>query len=59
MADNTVQLGGSVTIQSLENPAANGTWKIIKIDYEVASRDQPFWYTLSCSRLAYYQGTAG
>lgn len=59
MADNSIQLGGSVTIDSIENPAANGTWKVIKIDYEIASRENPFWYTLSLSRLAYYQGTAG
>ena len=59
MADNTIQLGGSVTVQRVENPAANGTWKVIKVNYEIASRDTPFWYTLNLSRLAYYQGNAG
>lgn len=59
MADNTIQLGGSITVESVENPAANGTWAIKRIDYEIASRDQPFFYTLTCSNLAYYQGTNG
>lgn len=59
MADNSVVLGGQITIESALNPAANGTWFIIRIDYDVASREQPFFYTLLCSRLAYYQGDAG
>ncbi|OWK44053.1 Phage-related protein [Fimbriiglobus ruber] len=35
-----------MTIQSITNPAANGTFKVMKMDYEIASRDQPFWFTL-------------
>ena len=56
MANNAIVIGGAITIQSAVNPAANGTFKIMKIDYEVASRDQPFWFTLLCSNPAIYQG---
>ncbi|WP_422930146.1 baseplate hub protein [Singulisphaera sp. PoT] len=57
MINNAIQVGGSVTIESELNPAANGTFKVIQLNFEVASRDQPFWYTLVCSNLAFYQGS--
>ena len=56
MADNTVQLGGAVNIFSVENPAANGVWQILKVDYEIASRDQAFFYVLTCKNLPYLSG---
>jgi len=59
MLNNQIQLGGSVTIQSIVNPAANGTYKIIQINYEIASRDSPFWYTLVCSNLGIFNGSGG
>lgn len=57
MINNGIKLGGSVTIQSDLNPAANGTFKVVQILFDVANRDNPFWYSLYCSNLAYYQGT--
>lgn len=57
MINNSIKLLGSVTIQSDINPAANGTFTIIKINYEVATRDQPFWYTLVTFKPGYYPGT--
>jgi hypothetical protein len=48
MIDKTVQLGDKVTIESKQLPAANGDYIIIAIIYEVASRDQQFYYTLTC-----------
>jgi hypothetical protein len=59
MANNQINLGGSVTIKSEINPAANGTYKIIQVMYEVSSRDQAFWYTLVCSNLGVYSGAGG
>lgn len=56
MINSAIQIGGSVTINSIMNPAANGTFQVVKMDYEVASRDQPFWYTLLCSNLAFFEG---
>lgn len=57
MINNQIQLGGSVTVQSEVNPAANGTYKILQINYEIASRDQPFWYILVCSNLGLWNGS--
>lgn len=57
MMDNSLQLGGPVQIQSLMNPAANGDYRIVKMSYEVANRDQPFWYSLECQLENYYLGT--
>jgi hypothetical protein len=56
MFNPLIQLGGTVTINSLINPAANGQFKVLKIDYEIATRDQPFWMTLWCSNFAYGTG---
>lgn len=43
-----IKLGCKVIIDSLINPAANGLYYIQQINFEVANRDNPFWYTLSC-----------
>jgi len=59
MLNNKIQIGGNVTVQSVINPAANGKYKIMQIHYEIASRDQPFWYTLVCSNLGIYSGAGG
>ena len=59
MINSAILIGGEVTINSVTNPAANGTFKVMKMDYEIASRDQPFWYTLLCSNPLQYQGTVG
>jgi hypothetical protein len=56
MVDNTVEIGRSVTVESKINPAANGEYKVKQINFEVANRDNPFWYTIVCSTLAQYQG---
>jgi hypothetical protein len=57
MFNPLINLGGQVTITSITNPAANGTYKVFKIDYEIASRDTPFWMTLGCNVFAYGAGT--
>lgn len=56
MIDNSIQLGGNVVIRSEINPAVNGSYKVIQMNFEIANREDPFWYTLSCSNLAKYQG---
>lgn len=56
MLNPAVRLGGQVTIDSLINPAANGTYYVTQIDFEVANRDTPFWYTLSCLSPSYFVG---
>jgi hypothetical protein len=57
MMNSAILVGGQVTIQSVTNPAANGTFKVAKMDYEIASREQPFWYTLLCSNIGVFQGS--
>jgi hypothetical protein len=57
MLNPLIQLGGQVTINSIVNPAANGQFKVMKIDYEIATRDQPFWMNLWCSAFAYGTGS--
>lgn len=57
MVNNQIQIGGRVTVKSVTNPAANGTYKILQIFYEIASRDQPFWYTLICSNIGVANGS--
>lgn len=59
MYNSQINIGGSVTVKSEINKAANGTYKIIQVHYEMASRDQPFWYTLVCSNLGIYSGAGG
>lgn len=57
MIDNTIKLGTLLTIESNQLPAANGDYVVQKIFFEVANRDQPFFYTLDCRALKYYAGT--
>lgn len=57
MIDNSIELAKSVTIESKINPAANGTFKVCQIHFEVANRDKPFYYSLFCSNLVYLQGS--
>lgn len=59
MINPAIKVGCGVKIDSKLNPAANGTFKVTRLYFEVASRDTPFWYTLCCSNLALYQGTVG
>ncbi|OJW21164.1 MAG: hypothetical protein BGO49_24430 [Planctomycetales bacterium 71-10] len=59
MIDPAIKVGCGVTIVSKLNPAANGSYKVVQLNFEAASRETPFWYTLACSNLAYYQGVDG
>lgn len=53
MIDNTVQLGNTIQLESEMLPAANGEYIVQGIYYEVASRDQAFFYTLDCLSVNY------
>lgn len=59
MINSEILIGGEVTINNTTNQTANGTFKVMKIDYEIATRDRPFWFTLLCSNPAIYQGSTG
>jgi hypothetical protein len=54
MIDNTVQIGGEVQVESIINPGVNGNYYIRRMDFEIANRDDPFWYTLECVSPSFY-----
>lgn len=58
MLDPRIRLGNRrpVRIDSLINPAANGIYYVTQINFEVANRDTPFWYVLSCLTPDRYLG---
>lgn len=53
MLDAKVTVGGGLTIESALNPAMNGAYTIYKLDFEAATRDQPFYWTAEASRNGY------
>jgi len=57
MLDNSVNLGDPITLQSIELPTANGNYIVQRIFFDVASRDQQFYYTLDCISQNLYWGT--
>lgn len=59
MVNPAIKVGCGVKIESKLNPAANGTYKVFQLNFEVASRDTPFWYTLGCTNLPFAQGASG
>lgn len=50
------QIGGPITVNSLVNPAVNGSYFISTMNFEIASRDDPFWYELFCDNNKQLQG---
>lgn len=51
LIDGETVLGGALQITSKLYPAINGTYDIYKLDFEVASRDTPFYYIAEAKRL--------
>jgi len=50
--DNQTVLGGGLNITSQLNPAANGTYTVAKLTFELANRDTPFYYIAEATRSA-------
>jgi hypothetical protein len=48
MVNNIVNLGNLINLQSEMLPAANGNYIVQKILFDIASRDNQFFYTLEC-----------
>lgn len=57
MADNSIEVGNEVQIESQQNPACNGNYIVMKLDFDIANRDEPFWYMLECLNKSLYTGT--
>lgn len=50
LLDNTTVLGGSIDLTSKLNPSLNGMYTIYGLDFEVATRSEPFYFTAACRR---------
>jgi hypothetical protein len=50
---NSVKLGGAIRLSSVQNPALNGDYVIFKLAFDLANRDNNFYYTASCVNPAY------
>jgi hypothetical protein len=48
--DNQTVLGGGLNVTSQLNPAANGTYTVAKLSFELANRDTPFYYIAEATR---------
>lgn len=44
-------LGGVLQVESTLNPAANGSYVIYKLGFEIATRAEPFWWIAEAKRL--------
>lgn len=55
LLDPASRPGGSLTIESDLNPAANGTYVIFKLSYDISNRDTPFYSIAECRRLGLWQ----
>lgn len=56
MIDNSIQCFGMVQVESIINPAANGKYFVTQLNFEIANREQPFWYVLECTSPANFIG---
>jgi hypothetical protein len=52
LLDNNTRLGGAVTLTSELNPSLNGTYVIYKLGFNIANRDNPFYYEAECVRVS-------
>lgn len=57
LLDATTVVGGALEIKSVLNPAVNGQYSIYGLDFDVASRSEPFYWIADARRPMY--DTAG
>lgn len=48
--DNQTVLGGALRVRSILNPAADGLYTVFKLGFELANRDNPFYYIAEAVR---------
>lgn len=51
LLDTTTAIGGTLEVESKLNPAVNGRYSIYGLDFNVASRSQPFYYRAEGKRI--------
>ena len=52
LLDNQTTIGGAIQLTSQEYPAANGTYIIYKLGFDIATRDTPFYYIAEARRIS-------
>lgn len=50
LLDNETVVGGNLNVTSQIYPAANGSYTIYRLSYQIASRDTPFYFIAEASR---------
>ncbi|MDY4380338.1 hypothetical protein SOV92_21460 [Pectobacterium brasiliense] len=55
LLDPSSRPGARLTIESDMNPAANGTFVIFKLDFDISNRDTPWYHTAECRREGMWQ----
>lgn len=50
LLDNHTTLGGGIQVQSIKNPAANGTYVIYKLSFDISNRTRPFYWIAEAAR---------
>lgn len=50
LIDASTVLGGTLDVESELNPAVNGRYTVYSLDFEVATREEPFYYVAECRR---------
>ncbi len=51
MFDGVTTLGSALQLTSITNPAANGTYVIYKLGFELATREKPFYWIAEAARV--------
>lgn len=52
LIDNLSKLGGELILESITEPAASGRYEIYKLSFEIASRENPFYYIAEAKRIS-------
>lgn len=53
LVDSESLLGGTLTLRSKFNKALSGDYVIDQLKFDIASHDDPFFYTATCTRYGY------
>lgn len=51
LLNNDATIGGSMVLQSQFNPSLNGQYVIYKLGFDIANREQPFYYIAEASKI--------
>jgi len=51
LLDKNTRLGGQLNLTSKINPAANGSYVIYKLSFEIANREEQFYFIAEAARI--------